>query len=591
MKTIQVVFPVLRGTRRFFVEKGRRWSVIEHLLLDAVCRQPSSAADLAAKSGLPRRVIVEALIRLMRAGWVEITATTSGPMIFKATPLGTVKAPSEQLPAATVTEPKWRGFAIEQVTGGVFRSRELDIRPQSRLPMTTDDQIVVDLQGSAVRTEGELAEVFTAIEGEDELIVGVDRNPEKLIERFAVVTVREDKIEGLPSRATPALRFLIQAKAAETAAAVAKARNGHAGDPIVTPAPQPIASDIVETPKSRDALYDQDDLIIDGPAHSTVLDRTIRNAGERLIIHSTFITEARAQALLPALLHAAGKGVTIDILWGQDDIGSATNTSQVAAAKLQAAIADASRADSITIHPFSTQSHAKIVIADNGKGSWLALVGSCNWLASDFSSFEASIRLRDPILVGELIHKLAGLARGRPGIWHDLAINMTVLGRRVEKMPRGTGRTVPMRLLFAPDHARLVLEARDRAKQRIFALSHRIGIAARPVALLPILAAVKANNIEARVYYGRTTGVFSGVDSAGLTREFAKDGMVIRPVHKPRLHAKALGWDDDALAISSLNWLSADPSDAALYREIGVFVEASRIADNFIRLFENARVD
>jgi hypothetical protein len=52
-----------------------------------------------------------------------------------------------------------------------------------------------------------------------------------------------------------------------------------------------------------------------------------------------------------------------------------------------------------------------------------------------------------------------------------------------------------------------------------------------------------------------------------------------------------LGWDDDALAITSLNWLSADPSDAALYREIGVLVEAPRIADNFIRLFENARID
>lgn len=590
MRAVHVVFPVLRGSRRFFVEKGRRWSLIEHLLLDAVCRQSSSATDLATKSGLPRRVIVEAFIRLMRAGWVEITATVSG-LIFSATPLGAVNAPSEQLPAATVIEPKWRGFAIEQITGGVFRSRELDIRPPSRLPMTTDDQIVIHLQRSPLHAEGDLCEVFTAIEGEDELIVGVDRSPEKLIERFAVVTVRDDKIEGLPSRATPALRYLIQAKAKETVATLSKTKNDGTTTVTVAPDPQPPTPEPAEPRTSRHALYDHDDLIIDGPAHSAALDRAIRGASERLILHSTFITEARAQAILPALLQAAGKGVTVDILWGQDDVGGATSSSRAAAAKLQAAVAEARRSDSITIHPFSTHSHAKIVVADNGKGSWLALVGSCNWLASDFASFEASIRLRDPALVGELIHKLAALARGRPGLWHELAIDMTVLGRRVEKMPRGTGRTVPMRLLFAPDHAKLVLEARDRAKKRIFVLSHRLGIAGRPVALLPTLAAVKANNIKAFIYYGRTTGPLSGVDGAELTREFAKEGMAVRPVHKPRLHAKALGWDDDALAVSSLNWLSADPSDAALYREIGVLIEAPKIADNFIRLFEHARVD
>ncbi len=587
MKAVHVIFPVLRGTRRFFVEKGRRWSVIEHLLLDSVAREPDSAVQLSQKSGLPRRVIVEAFIRLMRAGWAEIIATSTGP-VFQATPIGATKVTSDQLPAATVIEPRWRSFAIEQITGGVFRGRELDIRTHSRLPFPTEDQIIVTLQGSPLHAAGELSDVFTAIEGEDELIVGVDRSAEKLLERYAVVTVRDEMVEGLPSRATPALRELIIARAREAVAVASdgkKSPEGVPSEPVKT-TPEP-----VEELLSKPALYDSDDLIVDGPAHLAALDRAIRNATERLIIHSTFITEQRALDLLPTLLHAAAKGVTIDILWGQDDVGGTTSSSRAAAVKLQAAISNAGRDDLITIHPFSTNSHAKIVIADNGKGGWLALVGSCNWLASDFQSFETSIRLRDPILVGQLIRRLAGLSRGRPGLWDDLSIEMTVLGRRVEGLPRGNGRTVPMRLLLAPDHSKLLLEARDRAKKRIFILSHRIGIAARPVALLPTLAAVKANNIEASLYYGRTTGPLSGSAGADLTREFAKEGLAVRPVHQPRIHAKVLGWDDDALAITSLNWLSADPADAALYREIGVLVEAPRIADNFIRLFEHARVE
>src|SRR5262249_17266433 len=128
--------------------------------------------------------------------------------------------------------------------------------------------------------------------------------------------------------------------------------------------------------------------------------------------------------------------------------------------------------------------------------------------------------------------------------------------------------------------------------KRIFALSHRLGIAGQPVTLLPILSAIKAKELEAAIYYGRTTSPLSGVDGAELTRELARQGLTIRPVRRPRIHAKVLGWDDDALAVTSFNWLSADPPETApLSREIGVLVEAPKIADNFIRVFDNARLD
>ncbi|RWF80351.1 MAG: hypothetical protein EOQ36_32835 [Mesorhizobium sp.] len=586
MRAVHVIFPVLRGTRRFIIEKGRRWSVIEHLLLDAICHEPASAADLAAKSKLPRRVVVEAFIRLMRAGWAEIATTPKGPK-FRATHIGIARAKYDQLPAATVTEPKWRGFAIEQVTGGVFRSRELDLRHHSRLPVTTDDQLVVRLPGSSLHSMGELGEVFSAIEGEDELIVGVDRGAERLIERHAVVTVRDSAVEGLPSRSSHALRFLILQKAKEALDAAATEKT----DPsTVTPSPVVLDThDTAEVSNRYDGLYEADDLIIDAEAHEQALERVIKGASERLIIHSTFVTDARAQAIMPSLMQAAGRGVKIDVLWGQDDIGTSTNSSRFAAGKLQAAIAEAGRTDLISVHPFSTNSHAKIVVADNQRGSWSALVGSCNWLASDFKSFETSMRLRDPRMVGDLVRKIAGLSQGRPGVWNDLAIELTVLGRRIRELPRPNGRRVPMRLLFGADHAGLVLEARDRAQQRIFALSHRIGIAAQPVALLPTLSAVKANGVDATFYYGRTTGPLSGIGGADLAREFAREGLAILPVHRPRLHAKVLGWDDDALAISSLNWLSADPAESTPYREIGVLVEAPKIADNFLRRFGLAK--
>jgi|SRR5208337_1635258 len=146
MRTTYVVFPVLRGARRFFVENGRRWSIIEHLLLDIVATESASARRLSEQSGLPRRVIVEAFIRLMRAGWVEIISSPGVP-VFKATAVGAARASLDQLPAVTVIEPRWRSFAVEQITGGVFRSRELDIRVQSNIPITTEDRLLAERSG------------------------------------------------------------------------------------------------------------------------------------------------------------------------------------------------------------------------------------------------------------------------------------------------------------------------------------------------------------------------------------------------------------------------------------------------------------
>lgn len=582
MTVIQVTFPVLKGSRRFIIERGRRWSVIEHLLLDAISRKAASAAELAERSRLPRRVVVEAFIRLMRAGWVEITATSKGSL-FQITPSGASSVLHEQLPSATVTEPRWRAFTVEKITGSVYRGRELELCHKSQLPVSSDDNLVVHLQASPMHEIEDMGEVFTAIEGEDELIVGVDRGSEKLAERYALVTVREGVIEGLPARAPELLRHAILHAAFGAPRKSAPVAVERTGSVIV------IKEVAEEPPKSIPAAYDISDIIIDGEEHWRSFERIITGASKRVIIHSTFISDERAAAVLPLLLRASERGVQIDVLWGQDDLGTSTRSSQFAAARMQAAVDAAGRMGSITVHPFSTNSHAKIVFADSSAG-WSALIGSCNWLASDYNSFETSFRLREPLLIGQLIRKMAGLAQGRPGVWNDLAIELAVLGRRVMDTPGPRGRKVPMRLIYGADHAKLVLEARDSATDRIFALSHRIGIAAESLALLPTLAAVKKRGIDASFFYGRTTGPLSGQASADLIRTFAKAGLEVKPIHRPRIHAKVLGWDDDNIAISSFNWLSADPAENKPFREIGLLVTAPNIADNFLCRFESAAI-
>lgn len=568
MSVVQVAFPVLRGKRRFKIEKGRRWSIVEHLLLQAVGEKPATAEALEKTSCLPRRVIVEAFVRLMRAGWVEMMSTREGTE-FQATALGRVQAKLDDLPTFPLVQHRWLAFNVDQVTGTVFRGRELRIVHQNDLAPE-----VIRLGASDLQAAGDMGDVFSALEGDDEVIVGVHSSPDRLVRRFAVVSVRDSqKIDGLPSRSPQAL--LDRIRDAARSGAVGGERSS------VSPASASINSDT----GPAEGVFRQTDLIIDGAAHRDFLSKTIRNARERVIIHSTFLNE-HATEFLPDFFCAAGNGARIDIFWGQDEDRKSQASSRAHAEKLKAAIGDKGRSNSIFVHMFSTESHSKIVVSDDGRGGWFAAVGSCNWLGSPFESFEVSVKVRDPAFCGRIVRHLATMSMGRETIWNELSTDITILGRRIEMMPRTSERRVPMRILLASDHAALALEASVKATRRLFVTSHRIGVAGRPMIILPALAAARANGVTADLYFGRGTETLSAKAAGELTMDLGPSGVRLRPVYIPRLHAKLLAWDDDALAITSQNWLSADPSDNAPLRELGLFINAPRVADQLIMSFQ-----
>lgn len=568
MSVIQVAFPVLRGKKLFKIEKGRRWSIVEHLLLQAVSEKPASAEVLEKTACLPRRVIVEAFVRLMRASWVEMISTREGTQ-FQATPLGRIQAARDDLPTFPQVQHRWLGFNVDQVTGTVFRGRELRIVHQRDLASD-----VIRLPEADLRAAGDMGDVFAALEGDDEVIVGVRASPDKLVRRFAVVSVKDaKKVEGLPSRAPQALydRICDASK--------------HQGTTAATPHAVQASLANENALRPTEGVFRQMDLIVDGAAHRDFLSKTIRNARERVIIHTTFLNE-HAFVFLPDLYQAAANGTRVDIFWGQDEDRKRQATSRAQAEKLRAAIAEKGWSDSIVVHMFSTESHSKLVVSDDGRGGWFAGIGSCNWLGSPFESFEVSVKLRDPAFCGRITRHLATMSMGREAIWHELATDITILGRRIEAMPRTSERTVPMRILLAPDHAKLAIEASVRAKRRLFVTSHRIGVAGKPMIIMPAVHAARSNGITADLYFGKGTETLTGVAAGELMMDLGPSGVKLRPVYIPRLHAKVLAWDDNALAVTSQNWLSGDPADTAPLRELGLFIEAPRLADQLITTFQ-----
>jgi hypothetical protein len=98
---------------------------VEHLILQALAKEPRTAATLADQSALPKRLVIEALIRLMRADWVELSAQTAGT-VFRATADGRDKASLDEMPSIPKAMTRWMTFVIDRVTGMTF-GRELPI--------------------------------------------------------------------------------------------------------------------------------------------------------------------------------------------------------------------------------------------------------------------------------------------------------------------------------------------------------------------------------------------------------------------------------------------------------------------------------
>jgi cardiolipin synthase len=69
------------------------------------------------------------------------------------------------------------------------------------------------------------------------------------------------------------------------------------------------------------------------------------------------------------------------------------------------------------------------------------------------------------------------------------------------------------------------------------------------------------------------------------TADAAAVGVNLKPVAHPRLHAKLLAWDEDSFVVTSLNWLSADPTEFSIAKELGVYLEAKGIAKVLFQQF------
>lgn len=577
---VHVAIPVLKGRTNVVVDKGQPWSVVEHLLLEALARQEWSANELSSAANIPHRVVIEGIIRLMRAGWVDLSEI-KGRVTFRANAFGIVAAAKTELPKTFERIRRQINYTVDLVDGGVFRGREWYVYDEYALRERARKEPVVWIQPESFADVWDREEFYETLLEYDETLVSAD--PSGHSRKYVLVSVSNGSITGLPDRTLGNLR-----------AAIIEAANSISpkalGDDHIFSTPGiggPIKSKNLQ---ERSIYFDSSDLVLDSDAHRKILKHILENANTHVYVHSTFIEEDKVLDWLPEIVAASKRGVKIHVLWGQNEDVPFIVSTRTSISNLTKNKEIQNLGDSFVIHPFSTGSHAKLILADSGKGgAYIAVVGSCNWFSSGFKSYEASVVLRDAQIVRDVARYFSDLSVGHNGIWSNLSTELVKISKSLRDVPVSPKANARASIVIGAHHESFVLRARDEAKKRIFAASHRLGPVSVASILIPIMTGAKAHAINANVFYGRTTGSVFGAREDVIVAEAALAGVSVNLIETPRLHAKVLAWDDDAVVITSLNWLSAASGDLQSLKEIGVFIEAKAVAEVIISNFKSAK--
>jgi hypothetical protein len=571
MSVVEVAFPVTRIKTRLTLYKGQPWSVVEHLILDALTQQPRTIAELEAGFSLPRAIVNESLIRLARADWVRMAPPAQNPIRFIPTAFGAAAAAAVSLPSSLRYLKRERWQLFDRIAGHVFRPGELPHIHRAELRHHPHAQSLVVLPAKLAEGVYRPEELLDAALEEDEQLLGIEPINEHATNRVALVKVVDGSVTGLPAdRPFPELTAAIL----EAAAARPKRMTS-----TVRAVASSATSDRASQSKAFPVRFEPRDLLIGGSAHRDAIEEALRVARSRIIIHSTFIGEDKFRRLLPLMIEATHRGVTIDILWGQEAPRDDEATSPRAVETVRTLLKDpqiAACRERLRINTDSTRSHAKVILADpHETGRFVALVGSCNWLDSPFGSVEASVYLRDTNIVREVIRCMIGLVHTGSGIWPELASNLYMLAQAMPDDPNAKKPNARASLVIGDAHNSCVLRARDEVRHRLLVTSHRLGRHFRAGALIPLAQACVYRKVEATMVYCALRGI-ERAEASQFEADARKHHIDLRPIRVPRIHAKLLAWDDTAV-ITSQNWLSADPGPTSLARELGVSIDAPGI--------------
>ncbi|MBY5502347.1 phosphatidylserine synthase [Rhizobium leguminosarum] len=551
--------PLYRMAVSYVFSFGRRWSIVEHMLLVETTVAKRTALELALSAELPHRLVVEALINLLRANWIEVRSDDSR-VYFAATAAGQRRAKEKTLPERLLKDIRWDSVCVDRLTGHWMRADDLDLVYERDLP--AESEKVTPLLHTFEPNDAALRDLFRLNLNESlDASTPQFRTPSL---PYARVGIAFDEVQtGLPSHAPLALT---------TALVEWSQRVNDIESAAYTPRSQTQESGM------RDE-FTSEDLIVGGPAHLLLLKQALDDAKSAIVIHSCFVGADTLRELLPDFERAARRKVRVELLWGLNVDPEGTTPSKKISDAL--AVLDGlppGVRGRVRLSPDSSGSHAKVIMYDDRHTNiWITVVGSCNFLSSDFDWLEVSIRSRSALLASRVMSRLLSNQLPSLGNWSPTARRLNGLWSQLKQKVRErqeSGR-YSVSLITDLDHYACVTLARDQAKRDIEITCDLYGLAAETSVLVPMETAA-ARGVEVRLLYTRPSKLLLAEGREPAPNDIKTRGLNIDRVRD--VHAKYMGWDDDNLVISSFNWMAtALHSGRSRGAEIGALIQGPEI--------------
>jgi DNA-binding MarR family transcriptional regulator len=547
--------PLMKVGVAYAVSAGRRWSVLEHMLLAELAREQHSVKQLASLADLPSRMIVEALIALLRANWVEVRADAKG-VRFSATPIGRKRIEEKDLPVKTSRDIRWTSLCFDGNTGSWLRSEELKLVYHEDLPEEAD--LLDGLYQTYNIRDGAIRALLPL--DLDETLEPEAPTPRNASRPYARFSVRAGEVDGMPSTAPLRLRELILSEAAKRGSLnVAEYSSGsRASDAGVF----------------RDTFTDND-LIVGGDAHLAAIRAVLVEAKTACVIHSCFVHPETVRRLLPEFEKAARRNVRIELLYGlRHDAEDEGAPPSIADTEAVLDTLPALLRKRVRMSQMSSGAHGKLVLWDTADSGWRSLVGSCNWLSSWYDAIDVSIMSRSPQLAVRLMSWLLETQLPSIGGWSAQArrLNGYLGATRIHASQHDENGDHSIRLLTDEDHFAALRTARDLAKHDIVLGCDLFGNAAETTTVVPMERAAELGR-TVHMYYARPTKRLLDAGLAPKAEDYAARNLNLLKV--PKLHGKFLAWDDLNFVASSFNWLSTIPDTRVTGAEFGLLVEGA----------------
>lgn len=420
-----VLLPVSRFRVPYDLARGKPYSRLEHMVLNAVADGGATLRSLADAFRIHDRLLVEAVVTLVNAGWV---AVQGGPQAsFVLTGAGHAAASGDREPVSVIVETARPGIVVmERHSGQVARQSEA--RPYRRDELTEVWDTAPRIVTRIVRDSVDEAQVQKLLHREaGEWVRRIGRIEE--ISRDAHwlpldVDVDAKQVLGLP----PPWRHALAAPALAAAAAFPRAPAASRG--AARPARRRflgVTDDDRVQRRATTVLIAAGDVLRGEQAHAAALAQALQWARTSVALAVPGLDGLDVfEALAADCADAVARGIRVDLLVGS----AAGDPAALTAVANRIGYGADTRHGRALLRTRVTGSGASLLLWDSAPGRLVGIVTGHAWVGGAAGSpHAAGVRVLPPALCADLARAVASLWTGRgdddfarePGRWRRLA--------------------------------------------------------------------------------------------------------------------------------------------------------------------------